>query len=142
MDSELVVSDWRRLRAHSHFLSAGNRTRPARRFHSLYLWLMMAFLGLGASLLLAEGTAHVTGVQPPSGKVNDSITVTGENLGKGSVAAVLLSDEKSDYKASLVDQGADKISIKVPDVKPGDYNISIQVGNNIFIQPVRFKVEE
>jgi hypothetical protein len=32
--------------------------------------------------------------------------------------------------------------MKVPHVKPGDYNISIQEGNAIYIQPVRFTVQE
>jgi hypothetical protein len=35
-----------------------------------------------------------------------------------------------------VNQAAEKVSIRVPAVKPGDYNVSIQVGNNIFIQPI------
>jgi hypothetical protein len=32
--------------------------------------------------------------------------------------------------------------VKVPQVKPGDYNISIQVGDKLFIKPVKFKVEQ
>lgn len=92
--------------------------------------------------VFGEGSPRVTGVEPASGKVNGSCTVLGENLGKESISAVLLSDEKTDFKATITDQASDKVSIKVPEVKPGDYNISIQVGNNIFIQPVRFKVEE
>jgi hypothetical protein len=80
-------------------------------------------------------------VEPPSGKVNDNVTVSGQNLGKDSVTAVFLSDDKSDFKATVVEQGADKIVMKVPQVKSGDYNISIQVGDKIFIKPVRFKVE-
>jgi len=93
-------------------------------------------------LAWAQATPRVTGVEPASGKVNDNVTVTGENLGKGTVAAVFVSDEKMDYKATVVDQSSDRIVVKVPEVKPGDYNVSIQVGNNIFIQPVRFKVQQ
>jgi hypothetical protein len=55
---------------------------------------------------------------------------------------VYLSDDKSDYKAALVEQAGDKIVVKVPRVKAGNYNVSIQVGNNIYIQPVRFEVQE
>jgi hypothetical protein len=47
----------------------------------------------------------------------------------------------ADYKATVVEQTAAKIVVKVPQVKPGGYNISIHVGNNIFIQPVRYTVE-
>ena len=95
-----------------------------------------------ARLVFAQGTPHVIGVEPSTGKVNDDVTVTGENLGKGKVSSVFLSDDKTDFKAALVDQGGEKIVMKVPQVKPGNYNVSIQVGNEILIQPVRFKVEQ
>jgi hypothetical protein len=32
--------------------------------------------------------------------------------------------------------------VKIPQVKAGGYNISIQVGDKLFIKPVKFKVEE
>ncbi len=95
-----------------------------------------------APLMFAQTTPQVTGVDPPSGKVNDSVTVSGQNLGKESVSAVFLSDDKSDFKATVVEQGAEKIVVKVPQVKSGNYNISIQVGDKIFIKPVRFTVQE
>ncbi len=95
-----------------------------------------------SNLVLAQGAPRLTGVDPGTGKVGASITVSGENLGKANVAAVFLSDANSDYKATVVDQAADKIVIKVPAVKPGNYNISLQVKNEIFIQPIRFTVEE
>lgn len=65
----------------------------------------------------------------------------GENLGKGSVSAVFLSDDKNDYMATIVQQAAEKIVMKVPQVKPGDYNVSIQVADTILIMLVRFKVQ-
>jgi hypothetical protein len=55
---------------------------------------------------------------------------------------VYLSDEKNDYKAAIVDQSDAKITMKVPQVKPGDYNVSVQVGDKLFIKPVKFKVEQ
>ncbi len=84
----------------------------------------------------------MTSVDPPSGKADDTLTAMGENLGKGAVSAVFLSDDKTDYKATLVEQDQDKLVVKVPHVKPGDYNISVQTGNVIRIQPVRFTVQE
>lgn len=105
------------------------------------LWVLAAAVLL-ARLVLAQSSPHVTGVDPTSGKVNDNVTVTGESLDKGTVSAVYLSDDKSDYKATLVEQAADKIVVKVPHVKAGNYNVSIQVGNSIYIQPVRFEVQE
>ncbi len=84
----------------------------------------------------------MTTVEPSSGKVNDNITLTGDHLGKDSVSAVFLSDEKDDFKAVVVEQTDNKIIIKVPQVKPGNYNVSLQVGDKIFIEPVRFKVQQ
>ena len=105
-------------------------------------WVFLAGVILFASLAVAQNAPQVTGVDPASGKVNDTLTVSGNNLGKESVSSVFLSDDKNDYKATITDQNADKITVKVPQVKPGDYNVSIQVGDKLFIKPVKFKVEQ
>lgn len=104
-------------------------------------WLFLAAMIFLARLALAQGKPQVTTVDPVSGKVNDSVTLTGENLGKESVSAVFLSDDNTDYKATVMEQAGGKIVMKVPQVKPGDYHVSIQVGDKIFILPLRFKVE-
>jgi len=105
-------------------------------------WALLVAAILLSPLAFAQNLPQVTGVDPDSGKVNDTVTVSGSNLGKESVSSVFLSDDKNDYKATIVDQGDDKITVKVPQVKPGDYNISIQVGDKLFIKPVKFKVEQ
>ncbi len=107
---------------------------------SRLLFLTAAAL-LTASWVLGQANPRVTGVEPSTGKVDSNLTVTGENLGKETVVNVYLSDDTKDYKATVVEQAADKIVVKVPQVMPGGYNLSIHVGNNIFIQPVRFTVE-
>ena len=104
-------------------------------------WLFLAAMIFLAQVALAQGKPQVTTVDPASGKVNDSVTLTGENLGKESVSSVFLSDDNTDYKATVVEQAGGKIVMKVPQVKPGDYHVSIQVGDKIFILPLRFKVE-
>ena len=109
---------------------------------TLALLAAAALLTLLGPLLFAQGLPQVTGVDPSSGKVNDTVTVAGENLGKGTVSAIFLSDDKTDYKATLVEQDKEKIVMKVPHVRPGRYNISVQTGNAIYIQPVRFTVQE
>jgi IPT/TIG domain len=91
--------------------------------------------------LAAQASPRVAAVDPASGKPNDTVTVSGEMLEKSHVSAVFLSDDKDDHKAIVVSQAADKITIKIPEVKPGDYNVSIQSGNAIFIQPVHFIVQ-
>jgi len=92
--------------------------------------------------LAAQGSPRVTGVEPITAKIGASVTVVGENLGKGNVTAVYLSDSSEDYKVVIVDQTAGKIVVRIPKVKAGDYNVSIQIKNDILIQPVRLSVEE
>jgi hypothetical protein len=94
-----------------------------------------------APRVVGQNSPKITTVAPATGKVNDSVTLTGENLGKDTVSAVFLSDDKDDYKAIVVEQGSAKIILKVPQVKSGGYNISIQEGDKILILPVRFTVQ-
>ena len=117
-----------------------NSSRKALR-RILALTAFAALLALPVHFTLAQNSPSVKAVDPTSGKVNDSISVEGENLGRGMVSAVYLSDEKSDYKAVIVQQASDKIVVKIPQVKPGDYNVSVQTGAAIYIQPVRLTVQ-
>ena len=120
---------------------AKNRTDTDRGGNPYKRWVILAGMILFSSLTLAQNAPQVTGVDPDTGKVNDTVTVSGSNLGKASVSSVYLSDDKNDYKAVIVDQSDAKITMKVPQVKAGGYNVSIQVGDKLFIKPVKFKVE-
>jgi hypothetical protein len=124
------------------FSNIGNKNNNQSSGNMGRWWLFLAGVIVFSSLAVAQNAPQVTGVDPASGKVNDTLTVSGNNLGKASVSSVYLSDDKNDYKATIVDQGEDKITVKVPQVKPGDYNVSIQVGDKLFIKPVKFKVEQ
>src|ERR1700688_4839012 len=73
-------------------------------------WLVLVGAVVLASLASAQGNPRVTGVEPASGKVNDNVTVAGENLGKSNVSAVFLSDDTTDYKATVVEQADAKIA--------------------------------
>ncbi len=106
------------------------------------LLLLAAAAFLTASLALGQASPRVTGVEPAAGRVDTNVTVTGENLGSDTVVGVFLSDDMSDYPATVVEQATDRIVVTVPQVMPGGYNISIHVGNNIFIQPILFTVEQ
>lgn len=113
---------------------------------TLHIFLNITFIAVFLLFCFAprvggQSSPKITAVAPATGKVNDSVTLTGENLGKDSVSAVFLSDDKDDYKATLVEQGSAKIILKVPQVKSGGYNISIQEGDKILILPVRFTVQ-
>jgi hypothetical protein len=122
-------------------VSPGEQFVPKQAFALLAFVVVAALLAPYSPTVLAQNTPTFTTVDPLSGKVNDQITVTGENLGKASVTAVFLSDDKNDYKAAIVEQSDTKIVMKVPQVKPGSYNVSYQKGNSIYIQPVRFTVQ-
>lgn len=115
---------------------AGTR---ARRYSALLVVFGLALAII--PMLRAQSKSRVASVTPATGKVNENVTVAGEGLGKGAVSAVFLSDDKTDYKAAVDQQGDDKIVMKIPQVKPGSYKVSLQVGDSILIQPVRFTVE-
>jgi hypothetical protein len=103
---------------------------------------LLAATALLAQLVVAQARPKVTAVDPPEGKVGDNVTLTGETLGKDGVSAVFLSDDATDHKAVVVEQSAQKIVMKVPQLKAGSYNVSIQVGDQIFVLPLRFSVQE
>ena len=125
-----------------HLSCLGERAETSRNKDPRIRLEVLAVALLLASLVFAQGAPRLMSVEPSSGKVNDNITLTGDHLGKDSVSAVFLSDEKDDFKAVVVEQTDNKIIIKVPQVKPGNYNVSLQVGDKIFIEPVRFKVQQ
>ena len=97
---------------------------------------------LFSALAWAQAGPKLTTVDPATGKAGDNCTLSGENLGKDAVAGVLVSDDEKDYPAEVVSQESAKIVFKVPKVKAGGYNVSIKIGNNIYIQPIRFTVQE
>jgi hypothetical protein len=103
-----------------------------------YGWI---FVLLTSTLVWSQGVPRLTGVDPASGNVGDTLTLMGENLGNGSVVGFFLSDDETDFPAVVIEQTPDKTVLKIPEVEPGGYNISLQVENNIFIQPIRFTVE-
>ena len=118
--------------------------RPAvgvsRSTYNVVLIAVLLLLCL-APRAVGQNSPKITAVAPAAGKVNDSVTLTGENLGKDSVSAVFLSNDKDDFKATVIEQGSAKIVLKVPEVKSGGYNISIQEGDKILILPLKFTVQ-
>jgi hypothetical protein len=126
------------------FLSRGAGPRRELSFRRCYakgLSLLAASILL-ASLAFAQPQGQITSIDPMSGKVNDDVTLAGQKLGKTSVTSVYLSDDKNDYKATIVSQADDKIVLKVPHVKAGVYNVSLGTASTIMILPVHFTVQE
>ncbi len=122
-------------------ISSGKSKASLRRCRKYWTLTLFAAAVLLSPLLLAQGGAQITSVDPSSGKVNDSVTVTGQNLGKASVPSIYLSDDKDDFQATIVEQSDEKIVMKVPQVKSGSYHISVLAGKTIIIKPIRFTVE-
>lgn len=96
---------------------------------------------LPALLLAQAASPKITGVEPETAKSGTTLTVNGENLGKESVEAFYFSDDAQDYPAEVAEQSATKVVVKIPALKAGPYNISVKVGDNIFIQPTRVTIE-
>lgn len=71
---------------------------------------------LAAALLLsAQSTMpQMQTVDPVSAKIGDVVTVTGDNLGQDTVAAVYLTDGKADTKVEVTEQTAASIKFKIP----------------------------
>src|SRR5579862_5634956 len=111
-------------------------------WHTCKRLTLIAVTFFFAQLVFAQARPHVTAVDPVAGKAADNMTLMGENLGKDGVSAVYLSDDTTDHEAMIVEQAADKIVAKVPKIKSGNYNVSIKVGEQIFILPLRFMVQE
>lgn len=123
-------------------ISPGNSKAHFQRSMKYWTLTLFAAAVLLSPLLFAQGGAEISSVDPPSGKVNDTVTVTGHNLGKATVPSIYLSDDKDDFKATIVEQSDEKIVLKVPQVKSGSYHISVLAGNTIIIKPIRFTVED
>jgi hypothetical protein len=124
------------------FRVGNGNTQSGRRHKLSQIAFIIAMLVLSvAARLTAQNSPKVNMVDPLTGKVNDSVTLTGQNLGKDAVSGVFLSDDKDDFKATVVEQENAKIVLKVPQVKSGGYNISIQEGDKILILPLKFTVQ-
>lgn len=143
--SEILFSPESQISTIVHVLTGKQSNSPGR-MGIVFLSLLASVLAICSITVLAptisaQGSPKISSLDPAEGKANDAITVKGESLAKGSVSGIFLSDDKTDFKADIVEQAADKITFKVPQVKAGDYNIAIQVGTNILIQPLRFAVK-
>jgi hypothetical protein len=79
----------------------------------------VALFLVAASLVIYAQSASplMTGVDPPSGKRGDVITVTGQNLQKENVAKLYLTDgvnEKNDILVEITSQAPTEIKFKIP----------------------------
>jgi hypothetical protein len=95
-------------------------------------------------LFAQEAMPRMSSVDPPSGKAGDVIAVTGENLDKGNVGKVYLTDGKNDVVCEVTEQTATSIKIKIPAKVSGRMALMIlTVGKEpkLIEQPVKVTIE-
>ena len=107
----------------------------------LTLALMAATLALQAQ----QPSPRMTGVEPESAKVGDTLTASGENLDKGNVDEVYLTAGNKDYKATITEQTATAIKLTVPaGVPAGRYALMVLTSGKepkLMEQPVKVTIE-
>jgi hypothetical protein len=109
--------------------------------------LVLVAVAAAPPLVAQETIPRCSSVEPMSGKVGTEIVITGENLGKETVAELYLTDGKNDIKIAMTEQSATSIKSKIPPAaKVGErYRLMILTRGKepkLIEQPVRFEVEE
>jgi hypothetical protein len=110
------------------------------------LSLIAPLLLLAAGALYAQqAMPRMTAVDPDTGKAGDVLTVTGENLDKGQVAELYLTDGKKDTKVPMTEQGPTTIKFKIPDkATAGRFALMVLTSGKepkLIEQPVKVNVE-
>ena len=110
------------------------------------LFLILA-LALGALVLYAQDTSpRVSGVEPGTAKAGDILTATGENLDKGNLVDVFLTDGSKDYKGTITEQNGTSVKFKVPaNVPAGRFALMVLTGGKdpkLMEQPVKVTIEQ
>jgi hypothetical protein len=87
----------------------------------------------------------MTAVDPAEGNSGDVLTAQGANLGEDIVAAVFLTDGKTDFKTVIVEQTATSIKFKIPaKAKPGRFALMVLTKgktSTLIEEPVKVNVE-
>ena len=107
-------------------------------------------IGLAALLLFpltgAAQSVEITSVDPPTAKVGDVVSATGEGIGSANVDELYLTNDAQDAKVTMIEQTDKLIKFKVPaGVKPGRWALMIHTksgsGTKLFEQPVKVTIE-
>ena len=114
--------------------------------------MRIGFLLAGIIVMLAVAPAlgaqncRITGVDPDSGKIGDTVGAAGEAMDKSKVDELYLTDGTNDFKVQIVEQTESMIKFKIPaKIKPGRYALMIKTKGpdvKLLEQPVRLTVEE
>ena len=92
-----------------------------------------------------QAMPRMVSVDPQNGKVGDVLVVSGENLAKGSVAKLYLTDEKTDLECPIVEQTDTAIKFKIPAKATGRLALMVLTTGKdakLIEQPVKVQIEE
>lgn len=105
---------------------------------------LIAFLAL-PQVIRGQG-CRIAGIDRESAKTGETLSATGEDIGKKSVDELYLTDGTNDFKVAIVEQNDGAIKFKVPDkVKAGRYSLMIKTAGanpRLLEQPVKVNIEE
>jgi hypothetical protein len=106
---------------------------------------LLVSLALPADPLFQAGTPMMRSANPTSGKAGDVLTIQGENLGQENVAALYLTDGKTDIKVPIIEQTATSIKFRIPsEAKPGRFALMVLTKDRtpkLIEEPVKITVE-
>jgi hypothetical protein len=106
--------------------------------------LVLAF-AIGAGDLNGQSMPMMRTVDPYTAKAGIEVVVSGENLGKNSVAEVYVASEGKNTKVEVTSQAEKELKFKVPAVKAGPYRIVVLTKGAepaLIEEPVRLVIEE
>jgi hypothetical protein len=106
-----------------------------------------ALLAVNFGVWAQDGLPRMLSVDPLSGKKGDVIAVTGENLDKGYVDKVFLTDGKNDTPVEITEQNATIIKFKIPEKAATGSRLAIMIltkgkDAKYIEQPVKVMIEE
>jgi hypothetical protein len=110
------------------------------------LWIpVLVALTLPANPQSQAAMPMMRSVEPASGRVGDVLVVQGANLGQDNVAALYLTDGKTDIKVPIIEQTATSIKFRIPpEAKPGRFALMVLTKGKepkLIEQPVKITVE-
>jgi hypothetical protein len=111
--------------------------------------ILAPLLTLFAAAATAQSQSElptINSVEPLNPKVGDEVTAKGENLGSSIVAALFLTDGKTDIKVAILEQTATSIRFRIPpQARSGRFALMVLTKGSdpkLVELPVKITVEE
>jgi len=106
---------------------------------------LLAALALPANLQAQSVMPAMSSVEPDSGKVGDVLVIQGANLDRDNVAALYLTDGRTDIQVPIIEQTATSIKFRIPpEAKPGRFALMVLTKGKepkLIEEPVKITVE-